>query len=174
MDATNAKLTLDSLNRAEPATFMALIGGPLEGETWLAERVMIARPFADLDALLAAFESAVDAAGEAERVALIASHPDLAGKAAIAGEVSALSEREQAAAGLDRLTPDEYALFAARNAAYRAQFGFPFVICAREHTKTSILDAFAARLDNPREAEIATGVAEVLKILRLRLLDLFA
>lgn len=165
---------IDDLNAASDDQFMALIGGPLEGEAWLARRVLAARPFADVGALYAAFEAAVWAASDDERIALIASHPDLAGKAAIAGAVSEQSRREQAAAGLDRLTPEEYALFQAHNAAYRARFGFPFVICAREHDRNSILAAFAARLEQPRAQEIATGTAEVLKILRLRLIDQFS
>lgn len=165
-------MKLDDLNRASESQFMTMIGGPLEGETWLAERVAASRPFTDVSALYAAFESVVDAATEAEKIALIASHPDLAGKAAIAGDVSEQSKREQAAAGLNSLTPEEYALFHERNSAYKAKFGFPFVICARENTKTSILAAFVTRTEQSREAEIKTGVAEVLKILRLRLIDL--
>lgn len=165
-------MKLDDLNRASEAQFMTLIGGPLEGETWLAERVAASRPFPDVGALYAAFESVVGAATEAEKIALIASHPDLAGKAAIAGEVSEQSKREQAAAGLDRLTPEQYDLFHARNSAYKAKFGFPFVICARENTVDSILAAFVTRTDQTRAQEIKTGVAEVLKILRLRLIVL--
>lgn len=167
-------MNLDDLNNASEAHFMAVIGGPLEGETWLAERVAASRPFADVAALYAAFESVVDAATEAEKIALIASHPDLAGKAAIAGAVSEQSKREQAAAGLDRLTPQQYDMFHQRNSAYKAKFGFPFVICARENTVDSILAAFVTRTEQTREQEIQTGVSEVLKILRLRLMDMFA
>ncbi len=163
--------TLAELNAATPDAFLRLIGGPLEGETWLAERALAQRPFHTRAALIHALEQAALNASEAEQIALIASHPDLAGKAAIDGTLSAASQQEQAAAGLDRLTPDEYAQFQQLNSAYRAQFGFPFVICARENTKHSILAAFNQRLTQPRSAEIATGLAEVLKILRLRLID---
>lgn len=167
-------MQLNELNQASDAEFMRMIGGPLEGQTWLAQRVAVARPFTDVEALASAFEQVVQAATAAEKVALISSHPDLAGKAAIAGEVSEMSKREQAAAGLDRLTPEEYAEFHRLNGAYKARFGFPFVICARENTKDSILAAFNTRLEHTREAEIDTGVREVLKILRLRLIDQFS
>lgn len=163
--------TLAELNAAPPEVFLRLIGGPLEGETWLAKRVLAQRPFSTREALIRAFEHAVRHASEAEQIALIASHPDLAGKAAVDGTLSATSQQEQAAAGLDRLTPEEYDQFQRLNSAYRQQFGFPFVICARENTKHTILAAFEQRLQQPRHAEVATGIAEVLKILRLRLLD---
>lgn len=164
-------MKLDALNRASGAHFLELIGGPLEGQTWLAERIEAGRPFASVDALYAAFEQAVATASENEQIALIASHPDLAGKAAIDGTVSAASAREQAAAGLDRLTPQQYAEFHRLNAAYKEKFGFPFVICARENTRESILASFDVRLDNSRSEEIAIALNEVLKILRLRLID---
>ena len=144
----------------------------MEGQTWLAERIAPQRPFDNLEALIEAFYAAANTMTEAEKMILITSHPDLAGKAAIDGLLSATSQQEQAAAGLDRLTPIEYDTFHQRNAAYKQTFGFPFVICARENTKISILMAFEARLQNSRSQEIETGVNEVLKILRLRLLDL--
>jgi OHCU decarboxylase len=87
--------------------------------------------------------------------------------------LSADSVREQASAGLDRLTEDEYAEFHRLNTDYRAAFGFPFVICARENTKDSILTAFRSRRQNSRAQEIETAVREVLKILHLRLIDKF-
>lgn len=162
--------TLAELNQAAPAEFLRLIGGPLEGQTWLAERVVSQRPFASVDALSRAFAAAATAASETEQIALIASHPDLGEKLAIK-PLSDHSEREQAAAGLDQLTPAEYALFHQSNQVYRAAFGFPFVICAREHTRDSILAAFAERQHHTRAQELATALAEVLKILRLRLAD---
>jgi OHCU decarboxylase len=108
---------------------------------------------------------------EDEQVALIRAHPDLVGRAALAGTLSSASTAEQAAAGLDRLTPDEIADFTRLNAEYQARFGFPFVICARENKKESILAGFSARLTNSREREIQAALAEIAKIGWLRLLD---
>lgn len=167
-------MTLGVLNHAPDAHFLELIGGPLEGQTWLAARVIAYRPFANVEALIAAFEQVVNDASEAEHVALIASHPDLAGKAAIEKPLSAASAREQTAAGLTRLTPEQYAEFQELNSDYKAKFGFPFVICARENTRESILASYRTRRHHTREQEIAIAVAEVLKILRLRLIDQYA
>jgi OHCU decarboxylase len=163
-------LKLEELNQLEEAQFLERIGGPLEGETWLAAQVITSRPFDDVEGLITAFEQAIDSASTDEKVKLIASHPDLAGT--LDRALSAASVQEQAAAGLNHLTPDEHAEFSALNNAYRARFGFPFVICARENTKDSILTQFRQRLEQSREQEIETGAAQVFRILRLRLLDL--
>jgi OHCU decarboxylase len=106
------------------------------------------------------------------QLGLIWAHPDLAGKAAIAGELTAESAREQASAGLDRLTPEEYEDFHRLNTAYRGKFGFPFIVCAKEHTKETILADAAARLGHSRPQEIETQLDEITKIARLRLQDL--
>lgn len=163
-------MTLDTLNQLPEDQFLATIGGPLEGETWLAARVVKHRPFASRDALIEAFRREIDAASAEEKVKLLNSHPELAAK--VDHELSAMSQSEQAAAGLKHLTEAEYAEFKTQNAAYRERFGFGFVICARENTKHTILAAFRERLNHPREQEIALGAHEVFKILRLRLIDL--
>lgn len=165
-------MNLETLNALPSRQFLEAIGGPLEGETWLAERVVQRRPFADRDTLIEAFAAAIRAASADEKIRLLESHPELAVK--VDRELSADSQREQASAGLDRLTLDEYDEFKAQNQAYRARFGFPFVICVRENTKHSILAAFRERLTHDRETEIEGGTYEVFKILRLRLIDLLA
>jgi 2-oxo-4-hydroxy-4-carboxy-5-ureidoimidazoline decarboxylase len=143
-----------------------------EESPWIAEAAWDARPFGSLDALHAAMVRAVENAPRERRLALIRAHPDLAGKAAIAAELTPESTREQAAAGLDRLTPEQYERMTGLTAAYRERFGFPFVVCAREHTADSIIAAAAARLDAEPAAEERTALAEIAKIARLRLADL--
>lgn len=113
----------------------------------------------------------LDAAGPHERLALIRAHPELAGKAAIAQALTAESRDEQASAGLDQLTPGEFARFHALNTAYGERFGFPFIICVRMHDKGSILAAMARRLQSSPDQEIAAAIAEIGQIARLRLLD---
>lgn len=110
-------------------------------------------------------------ASAAEQLALIRAHPELAGKAAIDRTLTAASAAEQASAGLDRLTPAEYERFHALNAAYRARFGFPFIICVRLTDKAGILAAMETRLGNAPEAEVATALAQIGEIVRLRLED---
>ena len=105
------------------------------------------------------------------QIALIRAHPDLAGRAAVAGTLTADSAREQSSAGLDRLTPEEYEAFTGANTAYRERFGFPFVICVREHDKDSILASAEARLQNDPDGEIDVALREIAKIAALRLED---
>lgn len=114
----------------------------------------------------------VHAATPEEKLALICAHPELAGKAAIDRTLTEASAAEQASAGLDRLSEAEFARFHALNGAYREKFGFPFIICVRLTDKAGILAAMEARLGNDRDAEIATAIAQIGEIVRLRLRDL--
>ena len=163
--------SIAALNAADRATFVAAIGFAFEHSPWITEATWDRRPFADLDDLHTALVDVVAGASEERRIALIAAHPDLAGRVAREGRLTAASHGEQAAAGLDRLTPDELARFEAANAGYRQRFDFPFVICAREHDKSSILAALERRAGNDRETEIAIALEEIAKIARLRLED---
>ena len=130
------------------------------------------RPFDGLDGLHGSFVRTIHEAPEDQRVALIRAHPDLAGKAALAGELTAESANEQASAGLDRLSPEEYERFHRLNAAYREKFGLPYVVCVRDNTKETIFAGAERRLSNSREEEIETALAEISRIGRLRLEDL--
>lgn len=107
-----------------------------------------------------------------EQLALIRAHPELAGKAAIDKRLTDASAAEQASAGLDRLTPPEYERFHALNAAYRERFDFPFIICVRLTDKAGILAAMEQRLSHGRDEEIATALAQIGEIVRLRLEDM--
>jgi OHCU decarboxylase len=152
--------------------FVQRYGALFEHSPWVAEDAYHRGPFADRDALAEALEQAMYAAPRERQLELIRAHPDLAGRAAVEGTLTASSQREQAAAGLDRLTPAEYETFTRTNAAYRDRFGFPFVVCAREHTKESILRTAAERLHNDPDTEVRIALQEIAKIARLRLKDL--
>lgn len=164
-------LTLADLNAYDQAAFVAAIGHCFEHSPWIAAETWPQRPFASLEQLHAALVATVGRAPIERRLALIRAHPDLAGRLALAGSLTAESAREQAAAGLDALTPEELARFQAYNSAYRERFGFPFVICARENTKAAILAAFPVRLQHDPQQEIATALAEIAQIAWLRLVD---
>jgi 2-oxo-4-hydroxy-4-carboxy-5-ureidoimidazoline decarboxylase len=164
-------ISMQQANSLDQDTFVETFGFVFENSPWIAAEAWHDRPFDDLHDLHQALYSVVQRASEEQQVALIRAHPDLAGKAAIAGELGPESTREQASAGLDRLTVDEFATFNRLNGAYREKFDFPFVICVREHTKESILASFAARLHNSREQEIKTALGEIAKIAHLRLYD---
>ena len=163
---------LADLNTTPADRFVETLGGIFEHSPWVADAVAPLRPFASLDALHAAMAAAVAAAGESEKLALLRAHPDLAGKLARAGALTDASTAEQASAGLDRLSEEEFQRFTAFNIAYTEKFGFPFIIAVRENTKASILAAFGRRITNSREAEFTTALAEVAKIARLRLTNL--
>ncbi len=161
-------LTLAALNRADQARFVDLLGGVFEHSPWVAEGAGAARPFASVEGLYRAMVGVVEEAGE-KQLELIRAHPDLAGKAARAGGLTAASSREQAGAGLDRLSEDEYRRFHALNDAYKEKFGFPFILAVKGHTKESILASFESRLPHSAEEERRTALAEVYKIARFRL-----
>jgi 2-oxo-4-hydroxy-4-carboxy-5-ureidoimidazoline decarboxylase len=163
--------TVDYLNSASVDAFVAEIGFAFEDSPWIARAAAARRPFADRDALHVALAGVMFAASDEAKVALIRAHPDLAGRVAREGRLTAASAAEQAGAGLGALTQAEIARFDADNGAYRTKFGFPFVICARENTKASILAALAQRRDNDRTTEIATALAEIAKIAQLRIED---
>lgn len=169
--AVSERLTLDALNVMEPDGFIAALDGIFEHAPWVAQAASAARPFATVTALHEGLMAAVRARPAIEQVAFIAAHPDLAGKAARAGDMAAASVSEQAGLGLDRLSDEEFARFERLNAAYRARFGFPFVVCVRRMTRDAVLDAFERRLANDRDTELAAAMTEIGYITRLRLVE---
>jgi 2-oxo-4-hydroxy-4-carboxy-5-ureidoimidazoline decarboxylase len=163
------KISLETLNTADAKTFAAVLGEVMELAPWVAEEAYQARPFASLAALYQTMTDAVRNAGEARARALIDGHPDLAGKAAREGKLTADSTAEQAGAGLDRLSETEFAAFHRLNDAYRKKFGMPFIVCVRRHGKESILREFERRLHNDAAAEQTTALGEIFRIAALRL-----
>src|SRR5215475_11921951 len=164
-------VTLADLNRANPADFAAAIGDAFELAPWVAEAASAKRPFSTVTDLHAAMIGAVRAAPRDQQLAFLRQHPDLAGKAARAGAITEDSKQEQASAGLDALPEEEFGRFHRLNDAYKAKYGFPFIVCVRRHTRDSILAQFERRLMNETEAEFATALQEVFYITRLRIAD---
>ena len=152
--------------------FVRLFGSLYEGSPWVAEGAWRERPFDDLSEMHAAFVRVVRDAPFERQLGLIRAHPDLAGKAAVAGELTPESTREQASAGLDRLSPEEYETFTRLNEAYKEKFGFPMIFAVRENTKQTILAGAEGRLRNSRPEEVETALAEIAKIGLLRLREL--
>ena len=169
-----APLSLTNLNALSETEFVRLFGPVLEHSPSYALAVAAGRPYASAEAVAAAFASAAVQGSLDAQMALIRAHPDLAGKAAMSGEVTAESAGEQASAGLDRLTPDEYAEFHRLNAAYHARFDMPYIVCVREHDRASILRGAAERLEHTPEQERQQALHEIGRIARLRVLDLIA
>lgn len=163
------RMTLAELNSASDEALVAALDGIWEHSPWVVETVLADRPFASLDALAGRMWLAVNQAGEERQLALLRAHPDLAGKLAPADGLTPESTREQASAGLDRLTRNELAGFREWNERYRQRMGFPFIVCVRDHTKSSIRAAFRTRLLSPPPVELGVALAEVRKIAEHRL-----
>ena len=160
---------LEDLNRMPAAAFAAAIGDTFEHAPWVAEAAAAKRPFATVTALHEAMMGAVRAAPRPQQLAFLNGHPDLAGKAARAGTVTADSASEQASVGLDTLSDEDFDRFHRLNDAYRTRFGIPFMICVRRHTRDSILSQFESRLANDAAGELAAALREVFYITRLRI-----
>ena len=167
-------LTLAELNAMDTADFSSRLGSIYEHSPWVARRAWAMRPFPSVDALHAAMEKAVAEASPAERRALILAHPELAGRLAVAGKLTAASRSEQASAGLDRCTPEEFARLQELNAAYRQKFGFPFIVAVRGLSRADIIERMSARLANTEPQELAACLHEIGRIARLRLQDMIA
>jgi 2-oxo-4-hydroxy-4-carboxy-5-ureidoimidazoline decarboxylase len=169
--SAEAKPTLGALNACDRDAFVGALGHLFEHSPWVAGETFDRRPFASLEALHDALCATMRGSPKERQLALVRAHPDLAGRLAQAGKLTASSTGEQAAAGLDRLTTAEAAEIQHLNDAYKARFGFPFVICARLNAKDTILAAMRSRLGNSPEAELSTALDEIAKIARLRLND---
>jgi 2-oxo-4-hydroxy-4-carboxy-5-ureidoimidazoline decarboxylase len=157
------------INAMDRAAFVVKFGSIFEKSPWVAEKAWEKRPFANLDDLHAAMVTEAKTAPAAQQLALLQAHPDLAGKEAQAGTMTASSVAEQASAGLNTLSAPEFAELTSLNAAYRAKFGFPFIIAVRMYTKEGIFFEFKRRLQNDTQAEFANDLQNVYIITRLRL-----
>jgi OHCU decarboxylase len=155
--------------------FTERFGGVYEHSPWVAERAWkagITEKHDEVEELARLMANIVAAASEAEKRALIQAHPDLAGKAAIQGELTAASTSEQAGAGLDNCTAEELEAFQQYNKAYREKFGFPFIMAVKNSDRHKILAGFEARLKNTVEEEFARALSEIDKIAGFRLAEL--
>ena len=154
------------------AAFVATFADIYEHSPWVAESVFAQGigPADDaIEHLHGRMARVLLNAGREAQLALINAHPDLAGKAALRGELTAASTAEQAGAGIQACSAEEFARFGELNAAYKARFGFPFIMAVKGSDRQQILDSFAQRLNNTPEQEFARALAEINKIALLRL-----
>ena len=165
-------VSLAELNAATREAFVGHLGGVFEHSPWVAERAYDRRPFATREALHAAMVAAVEEAGSERQLALLRAHPELAGRAAVRGEMTAFSTREQGGSGLLDCSPEELAWLQELNRAYTEKFGFPFIIAVRGLDRGAIIEAFERRLGNGREAEIGEALRQIASITGFRLAGL--
>src|SRR5260370_21358057 len=168
-EAAMSRTTISDLNACSKDDFVAALANIFEYSPWIAEHAAFARPFAGVHQLFNVMKAAVDRAPAELRLALIKAPPDLANKTQRGAGLTAESSAEQNSAGLDRLSDVEYVAFERVNNAYRAKFGFPYIVCVRRHTKDSIARAFDRPLPNDAMTEIPTSIAETCGIAALRI-----
>lgn len=166
------RYTLNQLNSMTPDGFIAALSGIFEHSPWVAEAAAGQRPFASLDALHRTMSAAVESAGEARQLALINAHPELAGRAAVRGELTEESTREQSGAGLDQCTQAEFDTLQALNRAYREKFGFPFILAVRGYDRRGIIANFESRVHHSRAEEMRASLDQIYRIARFRLDEL--
>jgi 2-oxo-4-hydroxy-4-carboxy-5-ureidoimidazoline decarboxylase len=162
-------MTLAEINALDRAGFVKQLGGIVEHSPWIAEDAWPRRPFASVDALHAAMVAALMAAPVDTQMVVVRAHPELAGKAAIRGEMTADSKLEQGGAGLNQCSPQEFARLTALNRAYKAKFGFPFIVAVKGLDRAAIIKQFEARLGHDRATEFGEALAQIGRISRLRL-----
>lgn len=167
-------MTLSEVNALDRGAFVAALGGVFEHSPWVAAAVWSQRPFATVEALHAAMVMAVSDAAEETQLALIRAHPELAGKAAVRGELTAASLGEQSGAKLTDCSAAEFARLQTLNSAYNRKFGFPFILAVKGLDRGAIIGRFAARLERDRELEFREALKQITRITRLRLEAMFA
>lgn len=160
---------LATVNGLDETAFVAAFGDVAEHSPWVAEGASRLRPFRDVAAMAEAFAAAIATAAPDAQLALLRAHPDLAGRAAIAGDLAPESKSEQAGVGLDRLTAEEFARFTDVNTRYVARFGFPFIFAVKGATKHMILAAFDDRIGRAPADELRMALAQVMRIVRFRI-----
>ena len=164
-----------SVHDLSRTTFVDRFGGVFEHSPWVAEAAFDAGLDGACDTasgLHALMSRAMMAGSQEQKLALIMAHPDLAGRLARAGRLTAESTKEQASAGLDQLTDAERARFTELNDAYKARFGFPFIMAVKGRSKGEIMDAFERRIAHDRDQEFSTALSEISRIALLRLGDM--
>lgn len=164
-------LTIDELNVLDAEAFTASLADIFEHSPWIPAAASPMRPFVDVASLHAALCSVLRDALDDAKLALIRAHPRLAGKAAIRGELTDASTREQKGAGLSHCSAEEFRLLNEFNDAYDQRFGFPFILAVRGHTPSSIIDNMQRRINNDREHEFAEALRQIEAIAMARLSD---
>ena len=161
-------MTVSQLNALGSNDFVDQVGWVFEHSSWVARRAWKHRPFASLDDLHKRVCAEVTAASTPEKLALLRAHPDLGARA----RMSESSVKEQSGAGLDQLTPVEFARLHQYNEAYKTKFGFPFLFAVKGSDKLRILQALETRMQTSPEDEFQEALKQVFRIARFRLEDI--
>lgn len=166
------KLTAADLSRMDRDAFVGAVGAVFEHSPWVMERAWDKRPFSSRAEFYAVLAKVLDESDRERQLALIDAHPELAGKAAEQGALTADSAREQAGVGLNACSPEELAEIRRLNQAYRDKFGWPFIIAVKGLTRQAIIAEMARRLERPAEDEFSEALSQIVRIASFRLDDL--
>ena len=168
---TPDSITLAEVNALQPEAFVSAFGGVYEHSPWVAQAALASRPYGSIADMLSAFSRAVQEAGAQRQLELVRAHPELGHRLGVDPQLSAESGREQGGAGLDQLSPHDYATLSGLNTAYREKFGMPFVICVRQATRDVIMQSIARRLECAPDDELREALRQIDAIAALRLMD---
>ena len=168
------RLTITNLAALDRDTFVDTLGAVFEHSPWVVERAWQKRPFASRAALLAVLGEVLSEAGRERQLSLINAHPELAGKLAAGGALTADSAREQAGAGLAACSPEEFISIQRHNAAYLGKFGWPFIVAVKGLSRQQIIAEMRRRIERAPDEEFAEALAQILRIADFRLGDLLA
>lgn len=152
--------------------FTLALADIFEHSPWIPSKTWIERPFDTIDDLHEKLCLTLDAASTEQKIELIRAHPDLAGKLAISGELTEYSTNEQQSAQLDKLSKEQFKRISSLNNRYKEKFGFPFIICVKEHSQASIFEHFEERVQNDSNSELAAALFQICRIAWHRLNDL--
>ena len=168
---------MTSVGQMNRDDFVATFGGIYEHSSWIAEQVWdrgLSKAEDAVTGLQAAMADVVSAAGYEPQLSLLCAHPDLAGKLAVRGDLTDESTSEQASAGLDRCSTEEFDELQALNTRYRSTFNFPYILAVKGRSVPEILENFYSRIDNDVEIEFQEALRQVHQIALLRLETLLA
>jgi OHCU decarboxylase len=167
----DSKISIAALGAFDAAAFTAYLAGIYEHSRWIPQRAFVQGPFTSREGLQRALAQTLDAASDAEKLALIRAHPELAGKAAVRGDLTDDSKREQSGAGLAQCSPEEFATIQRLNREYGEKFGFPFIIAVKGLGRHDIIAAMRRRINHGPAEEFAEALAQINRIAALRLAD---
>jgi len=167
----DVRISTATLSSFDQQAFTDYLSGIYEHSPWIAQRTWPHRPFADRQALTEALARTLDAAGDAEKLTLIRAHPELAGKAALRGNLTDDSRREQSGAGLDQCSAEELAEIQRLNREYAEKFGFPFIVAVKGLARGDIIAAMRERLCRNRSEELREALSQIKRIADFRLAD---
>lgn len=165
-------MDLQTLNQLDQKAFTKTLGEIFEHSPWIPHATWTTRPFASIEELHRALCNRLEDADHTQKLDLIRAHPDLAGKLAVSGELTDFSTAEQQSARLDKLTPKQFEKISKLNQSYKTQFQFPFIICVKDHTQSSIFQHFEERINNDSATELQAALKQICRIAWHRLNDL--